>query len=172
MGVENESSREMMETIRDHGWCAVRVKARPAGETEPYRPGYVYSVGFGLTRRAPEAAIFGLSVAHARAALWRLWDKDVDPAELHDGLSLDGVLKDRQVVVRRISATRHDAYFGAAVSSYNMLAEFGRLRLVQLVFPDNAGKLPWDPECEPRFRRAQPPLHVAEPTGGVDWREF
>lgn len=161
MSAEIEDSRAMMETIRDYGWCAVQIKAEAATDAQPYRPGYVYTIGFGLTRVGPEAAIFGLSAAHARAALDRLWELDVDLGAMPDGARLSGVLKDRDVALRRVSATRHDGYFGSAVAAYNALAEFGRLRVVQLVFPDNQGLMPWDPACEPRFRRAQPPLYAA-----------
>lgn len=162
MPPSSSPNREVLETIRDHGWCAVHVRAGPADEGEGgarWRPDYAYSIGFGLTRRWPEAAIFGLSLEHARGALWRLWELERDPAALSDGARLDGVLKDRSVVVRRVSATRFDAYFSTGLKTYVSLAEFGRMRMLQLVYPDHDGRFPWDAGCDPRFRRAQPALH-------------
>lgn len=186
-----DNSREVLETVRDYGWCAVHVRPGEGSETgaattastlweegfeaafsaatpraaapadaDGYRPGYAYSIGFGLTRSGPEAAIFGLSIEQARAALWRFWDLDLDPQALTDGARLSGVLRDRTVIVRRVTAARYDSYFGTALRTYVSLAEFGRLQVIQLVYPDHAGRAPWDDGCDPRFRRAQPALYA------------
>lgn len=187
----------VLETVRDHGWCAVHIRPRAATAPDPtdaaapgadggapagpavsriaqsaptingVAPGYAYSIGFGLTANWPEAAIFGLSLVQSRAALYRFWSKGVSPEKLlrdaagrgHCEAIVDGVLLDRPVMIRRISARRYDAYFATALRAYTSLAEFGSLRFVQLVYPDDAGRWPWDHRASPRFANAQPPLY-------------
>jgi hypothetical protein len=191
MSHQIDNGREVLETIRDHGWCAVHVRAMGVQKTaqkssdgdhkssetpriiqaspstrselsksDGYRPGYAYSVGFGLTRETPEAAVFGLALETARAALWRLWDLELGRQGFTDGEKLDGVLPNRSVMLRRISAARYDAYFGTALKTYASLCEFGRLRMMQVVYPDDAGRYPWEPQADYRFQRAQPALYA------------
>lgn len=184
----------VLETIRDHGWCAVHIRPRTTSDAsrqdpdaldaEPTAavsriagaaptingvvPGYAYSIGFGLTRDWPEATIFGLSLVQSRAALHRFWSLGQAPDTLmRDAASgrptgeaiVHGVLPDRPVMIRPISARRYDAYFGTALRAYTSLAEFGKLRVVQIVYPDNAGRWPWDHRAAARFANAQPPLY-------------
>lgn len=186
--------RRVLETIRDHGWCAVHIRPRPAPEpsaaAEPgpapdlqpapeaptvsriagsaptvngVVPGYAYSIGFGLTSDWAEAAIFGLSLVQSRAALHRFWTNGVSPETLlresGGDAVLHGVLPDRPVMIRPVSARRYDAYFATALRAYTSLAEFGVLRFVQIVYPDDAGRWPWDRRASASFARAQPPLY-------------
>lgn len=161
MSAQIKSGPEVLETIRDYGWCAVLTPAGDENAPAGWRAGYAYSIGFGLTRGAPEAAIFGLGPSDARAALWRLWEKNLPPSALVDGAVVHGVLSDRPVILRRTSASRHEAYFAAAQETYAALAEFGRLNVAQIVYPDDAGRYPWDRWCDPDYRRAQPPLYAS-----------
>ncbi|MEZ5320962.1 MAG: DUF4262 domain-containing protein [Microthrixaceae bacterium] len=134
--------------VEENGWCAEPV----APSDEPPRPGYTYTIGFERGFGHPEVVIFGLQPVAARGLL-ELMATQLDaggtlPVGVFDGL-LDNGLRCALLPVDR---DEHPAMFGGADAFYG---ESG-YRVMQFVWPDRDGHLPWEDGFDFRLLLAQP----------------
>ena len=140
--------------IEDQGWVADPVEA-DAGP--PPRPGYTYTIGFETAFDRPEVVIFGLQAVAARGLLGMIADQ-------HRGgvvLPVDGVFVDCRVRSSVRPAHRRPRRAAARfpdASAFHAGRGVGadRWRMLQFVWPDRNGRLPWDQDYDPRLRVAQP----------------
>ena len=141
--------------IEDQGWVADPVEA-DAGP--PPRPGYTYTIGFETAFDRPEVVIFGLQAVAARGLLGMIADQHRGGVVLPvDGVFVGLLESDLPCALLTVDLAEHAARFPDA-SAFHAGRGVGadRWRMLQFVWPDRNGRLPWDQDYDPRLRVAQP----------------
>lgn len=136
--------------IEEQGWAAEPVAATT--EPEP-TPGYTYSIGFEPTFGQPEVVIFGLQPVAARGLLGMVADQHGGGVSLPIGGMFTGLLEnDLRCCLLEVPAAQVVERFPTA----DGILGVGGYRVLQFVWPDRAGRLPWDDGYDDRLRLAQP----------------
>jgi len=144
--------------IEDQGWVAVPVEAvEPGGGVSP-RPSYTYTIGFESAFGQPEVVIFGLQAVAARGLLGMLADQHGGGVQLPVDAVFVGLLEsDLPCALLPIDLDVHEGLFGDATALDRRSGTGVRgFRMLQFVWPDRRGRLPWDADYEERLRTAQP----------------
>jgi hypothetical protein len=134
--------------VQEHGWHVVMVAEDEIG------PGWAYTIGLAHTYGAPELAMFGLDVHLMHRALNTLGRQVASGLELADGQECQGILDDRQVVLRPADPRWFRTFFGRAIGFYRRPP----LPLLQAAWADADGRFHWDDSAAPRHRESQPQL--------------
>lgn len=131
----------IFESIEEHGWHVVLVPDDEQG------PGFAYSIG-----QEPEILVFGLEpdVMHA------LLNACGEAAEIQPDVPLPGFLPGFPVVFKAVDKSRYPEYLGYAMW-YHDGPEFSAL---QCIWPDDAGRFPWDAGFQKDLIPLQPLLTV------------
>jgi hypothetical protein len=130
--------------IETTGWLLEPVGANT--ETDPPLPGYGYTIGFEQTFGFPEVCIVGLKPVAAKGLAELIADMlrggtQIPVGELFRGL-YDG---EQRAGLLPIDVGSMGAMFESATAWY-----CGEpFRMVQLVWPDRNGWLPWEPGFDP-----------------------
>lgn len=143
------SRDEIAGQVAEHGWHLTAVLPSNG------RPGWAYSVGLWHTFRHPEVAIFGLppgrnGLVNVAAEVVR------EGRQLTPGGVLSEVLIGYPMSLRLADPAWSELFPG--------LAEFysaSPVPVVQLVWPDQDGRFPWDRGFDECFRESQPLLWLA-----------
>ena len=137
--------------IETSGWALEAVP--PDAGTEPPTPGYAYTVGLTGDVGFAEVAVFGLTPAAAKGLLGLVADACRGGTEIPLGVELVGLLdNDLRCLFAPIDLGRWGAYFATALQWYR-----GRpFELVQLLYPDRNGFMPYEAGYEQRMALAQP----------------
>jgi hypothetical protein len=136
--------------VEENGWAAEPVA--PVEGPDP-RPGYTYTIGFESHFGRPEVAIFGLQGVAARGLLGMIADQHGGGVELPVGGVFIGLLEgDLPCALLTVDVARYGALFPDAASFHG---DDG-FRMLQFVWPDRSGRLPWDDGYDERLRLAQP----------------
>ena len=143
--------------IDQHGWHIAGVNE----DTRNGFPQYAYTVGFGDTLNHAEVIVIGLSHESAGMLLNAVGERirqhgqlEIDTRYtdlLSNGLGLSFVeaAEDRARDLMRLA----NWYYEAASRQTDT-----RYRVLQLVWPDSDGLLPWEPGYDTRFNDLQPVL--------------
>lgn len=137
--------------VETNGWCAEPVLA----VEDPPTPGYTYSIGFEASFQHPELVLFGLQPVAARGLIELVADQLGGGVTIPSGVFVGLLDHDLPCAVVPLDVGRHrglfpgiDRYYGDGVM----------WRVSQFVWPDRAGRLPWDEGYDERLRVAQPVL--------------
>jgi hypothetical protein len=131
----------------------------PDATTEPPQPAYAYTIGFPAHVAFPEVVVFGLTPVAARGLLGLVADARRGGTEIPLDVELVGLLDNE--LRCRFSPVDLDVWgewFGTAAAWYRG-APFD---LVQLIYPDRKGFLPYEAGYEQRMRLAQPVIASVE----------
>jgi len=141
--------------IEEQGWVADPVE--PVHGPSP-RAGYTYTIGFETAFGQPEVVIFGLQAVAARGLLGMIADQHGGGVALPVDAVFVGLLEsDLPCALLHVDLDEHRDLFADA-------GEFHRSRgvgadawrMLQFVWPDRNGLLPWDAGYDERLRLAQP----------------
>lgn len=136
--------------VGEHGWAAEPVAPVEGPDS---RPGYTYTIGFETTFGEPEVVIFGLQAVAARGLLGMIADQHRGGVALPVGAVFVGLLEsDLPSALLAVDLDDHRELFPGATSFHGERA----LRMLQFVWPDRSGRLPWDAGYDERLRLAQP----------------
>jgi hypothetical protein len=139
--------------IETRGWAIEPVAPHP--ETDPPSPGYAYTIGFEAAFGFPEVAIFGLTPVAANGLAGLVAEFLGGGTELPVGVLFTGLLdNDLRCALLPVDVAEHLDLFAAAVAWHGG-SDF---RVVQLVWPDRHGWLPWEPGFDAKLRLAEPVL--------------
>jgi hypothetical protein len=139
--------------IETNGWALEVVPARP--ETDPPMPGYAYSIGLPAAVGFPEVAVFGLTPAAANGLIGLVADAARGGTEIPVGVELVGLLDNElRSAFAPIDLDEWGSLFTTAIAWYRG----GPFGMVQLLFPDRSGFLPYEVGYDQRMRFAQPVL--------------
>jgi hypothetical protein len=137
--------------IETAGWAVEPVAAQL--DADPPTPGYAYTIGVPAAVDFPEVVVFGLAPVAAKGLLELVVDACRGGTEIPLGVELVGLLDNElRCVFAPVDVDAHATMFATAVSWYR-----GKpFELVQLVYPDRSGWLPYEPGFDAHMRFAQP----------------
>lgn len=139
--------------IETTGWALEPVT--PRADTEPPTPAYAYTIGITELTGFPEIAVFGLTPVAANGLIGLVVDALRGGTEIPFGVELVGLLDNElRCMFAPIDLERHGDAFATATSWYQGVA----FAMVQLLYPDRNGFMPYETGFEQRLRTAQPVL--------------
>ena len=145
------------DAVARRGWSVVSVPA------EGRRPAYAFTVGLWHSFGSAETAVFGRDEAEMAGWLDMVGAEIGAGRVLHPGSGAPEPPEDRPAgdflgplgaYPRPALASWHRHLFGAALAFYRGQP----VPMLQLVWPDDRGVLPWEPGCADECRAAQPRL--------------
>lgn len=123
--------------IEKDGWSTIGVM--PTAE-DPGTP-FCYSVGF-REHDAPEVIVLGLPPDFGHAIIHTLYDRVNDGGFIHDGMRLNDVIEDYDVILRAVPPD--GAPLNVAKGYYNV----DEIDALQVVWPDPQGRFPGEEGCD------------------------
>ena len=146
---DDEHDRQLLGDIDEHGWHLVGIEADSDG------PGYVFSVGIYHTLGQPEICIFGLSDGKVMGQILNTIGELMRQGQnFADWVESDAVCEGYPCVFRAVDRSLYAKYFGYARWYY----EGNDFSMLQCVWPDRAGRFPWDNDFDAQMVWAQPVL--------------
>jgi hypothetical protein len=125
----------------------------PDATTDPPQPAYAYTIGFPAHVAFPEVVVFGLTPVAARGLLGLVADARRGGTEIPLDVELVGLLdNDLRCRFSLVDLDVWSEWFGTAAAWYHGEP----FDLVQLIYPDRNGFLPYEAGYEQRMRLAQP----------------
>ena len=148
--------REKIEwMIETAGWAIEPVPART--DTDPPVPGYAYTIGFPAAYGFPEVLVFGLTPIAARGLVGLVADALAGGTEIPVDVEIVGLLDNQlRCIFAPVDLGEWGELFATAQSWYHG-AEFA---MVQLLWPDKRGWMPYESGFDQRLARAQPVIGV------------
>ncbi len=144
--------------IETNGWALEPVT--PRSDTDPPSPAYAYSIGIPALVGFPEIAVFGLTPVAANGLIGMVVDALRGGTEIPLGAELVGLLDNE---LRCMFAPID---IGEASGTFTTLDDWYRGQpydLVQLLYPDRNGFMPYELGYDQRLRYAQPVIGTLEP---------
>ncbi len=139
--------------IETNGWALEPVLARP--EDDPPTPSYAYSIGVPEAVGFPEIAVFGLAPAAANGLVTLVVDACRGGTEIPLGVELVGLLDNElRCLFAPVDLDEYGEWFPTAFAWYRGEP----FSIVQLLFPDRNGFMPYETGYDQRMRLAQPVL--------------
>jgi hypothetical protein len=137
--------------IETTGWALEPVAADL--DSDPPRPGYAYSIGLPAAVGFADVAVFGLTPVAANGLVTLVADACRGGTEIPLGVELVGLLdNDLRCMFAPIDLEQWGSWFATGISWYRGEA----FDLVQLLYPDRNGFLPYEVGYEQRMTFAQP----------------
>src|SRR3954469_7825386 len=146
----------LLADVEKHGWHGVVIN-----DDEP--SAYMFSVGVMQTLDHPELVMFGLAVDVMHSLLWNVYREIVGGRRFDEDGLYDGIVEGFAIAVRRVHPTWHPHYLGSAQWHRRYLKARGTLQAVQLIWPDKAGRFPWEEGSHQSVRALQPRLDLPKP---------
>ncbi|MFE7131898.1 DUF4262 domain-containing protein [Streptomyces sp. NPDC057638] len=140
--------RRTVEQIQEHGWSVVMVPADDEG------PAFAYTIGLWHTHTVPELALFGLDIHTMHHQLNTLGHAAVGGAVLDSGTEHPGIVPEYPVVLKTADLRWYRQYFGRAIAFYRRPP----FPVLQVVWPNPAGRFLWQPGIGERYQQSQPHL--------------
>jgi len=137
--------------IETHGWALEPIAADPT--TDPPTPASAYSIGMRAAVDFPDVAIFGLSPVAAKGLVTLIADARRGGTEIPLGVELVGLLDND---LRCMFAPIAPGVAAGLFMTANAWFKGEPLDIVQLLYPDRSGFLPYEAGFDQRMRLAQP----------------
>lgn len=146
--------------IETNGWALEPVA--PRADTDPPTAAYAYTIGVPALVGFPEIAVFGLSPSAANGLIGLVVDACRGGTEIPFGIELIGLLDNElRCLFAPIDLRQHGSYFRTLTSWY----EGEEPSIVQMLYPDRNGFMPYETGFEQRLRFAEPVLGTLEGDG-------
>lgn len=144
--------------IETAGWALEPVA--PIADNVPPSPGYAYTIGLPALTGFPEIAIFGLAPVAANGLLSLVIDAVRGGTEIPFQVELLGLLDNElRCLFAPIDAATCALPFDTAQAWY----QGEPFPMVQLLYPDRTGAMPYEPNFDQRMTLAQPIVGDASP---------
>lgn len=154
----DQPTEEQQRILTDIQADGVHVAAMPESASAP---GYALSMGLVHSFDHPEVIVFGLAPDVATDLINLLADEASDGRKFLAGSEAGDLLQGYSVRFTAVDGEHHEQFFGPA----NWLYAERELQVVQLVYPDQQGRWPWDPAAREGFRANQPLLSADSAAG-------
>jgi len=137
--------------IETDGWALEPVA--PDTASEPPTPGYAYSIGMPDAVGFPDVAVFGLTPVATKGLVTLVADACRGGTEIPIGVEVVGLLdNDLRCLFAPIDLTVWGAWFATAQAWFRG----DTFEIVQLIYPDRNGFMPYETGYEQRMALAQP----------------
>ncbi len=137
--------------IETNGWALEPVAANP--EADPPTPAYAYSIGLPEAVGFSDVVVFGLAPVAANGLITLVADACRGGTEIPLGVELVGLLDNElRCLFAPVDASVHRDTFATACAWYRGVPE----EMVQMMYPDRNGFMPYETGFDQRLRRAQP----------------
>lgn len=150
-----------MQSVRDHGWHVMGVGG---GHTADW----AYSIGLWHSLRSPEVCLLGVPSDTAMRLVNTIAGQIREGRALSPDERRGGVIDGHPVAIRPVHPSWYTALFGAGLD-YTQQPPWP---MVQALWPDKAGRFPWEDGFDEASRGLQPLLWIPRddhPAG--DWTE-
>ncbi|MDI1475109.1 DUF4262 domain-containing protein [Polyangium sp. y55x31] len=138
---EDEGDRKLLHDVQTHGWHIIHVGRTI--EDDSGGPDWSYSIGLFHTFGHPELIVVGLPFSTAQSIINGLGSRIRAGQRFDHGMCDSNVLEERDVRFVTMKWEEYRAHLGCAIWFYRG-KEFP---VLQVVWPDQAGRFPWDPDC-------------------------
>ena len=137
--------------IETDGWALEPVS--PRADTDPPVPAYAYTIGLPALLGFPEVVVFGLAPVTSRGLIGLVVDAVRGGTEIPFEVELVGLLEnDLRCAFAPVDVETHGDSFDTARSWYRGEP----YPMVQMIYPDRNGFMPYETGYEQRMRLAQP----------------
>ena len=144
----DEEEREFVGAIREYGWYSTHVQ----GEAD--LPAFTYTTGFWVGLGAAEIILFALKFDTAASILADVYQELGEGRRYPVGTRLDDVFGNAPAYVFDVAKTHYAEHLG-----WNQWFYRGDdFPCQQLVWPDRAGRFPWEAGFDEALRANQPDL--------------
>ncbi len=141
--------------IETNGWALEPVEARP--DLDPPTPAYAYTIGMPEAVGFADVAVFGLTPVAANGLVTLVADACRGGTNIPVGVELVGLFDNElRCYFAPIDTDVHGDLFATATAWHRG----NRYEMVQLLFPDRNGFMPYEAGYEQRMRLAQPVIGV------------
>lgn len=139
-------------SVSRYGWTAVGV--------DEFEPNYVYSVGLTYSAEHPEIVIVGLT--GEGYPLLQLMVKMIAEGESFAAPGIyRNILGEVPFAVRPVHPSHVESALAYAQAHCAWRGDANRLAAIQVFWPDDAGRYPFDLDCDPAVCERQPRLDLA-----------
>lgn len=142
---ENEADRKLLANVATHGWHVLGVFA------DENSPGFTYSIGMYHTLGHPEILIMGLKPTIAHPLINNMGDAIRLGRVYSPGSAYEDIAQGFPLAFVSLDRKYYRKYLGYALWFYQSFD----FPVLQCVWPDKAGKFPWDAGYDSRFFDAQ-----------------
>ena len=150
--------RKLRTDVEQNGWHVLNVFA------EDGVPPFSYSIGLYQTLGHPEIFIAGLPSRVADPLIHSVGEEIRAGRSFEAGEVNSDLLRGHDCAFRPVPRHAYQEYFGRAIDFY----DGENFPVLQLVYPDQEGRWPWDDGAEEGFRLMQPVLaHEQAPEESV-----
>lgn len=147
--------------IETNGWALEPVAAQ--ADNDPPTPGYAYSIGLPAAVSFPDVAVFGLTPVASNGLVTLVADACRGGTEIPLGIELVGLLDNElRCMFAPIDMGEWASHFSTAIAWYRGEPQ----PMVQLLYPDRNGFMPYEPGFEQRLKLAQPVIGTLGPPSG------
>ena len=137
--------------IETDGWALEPVSPQP--DSQPPVPAYAYTIGLPALLGFPEIVVFGLTPVTSRGLIGLVVDAVRGGTEIPFEVELVGLLENElRCAFAPVDVATHAAFFETARSWY----QGGEFSMIQMIYPDRNGFMPYETGYEQRMRLAQP----------------
>lgn len=131
---EDDSDRHILGCIERDGWAVIGI------QEEDDCPAYAFTVGMHHTFGGAELVMFGHAAETATGILNHAGELMREGREFPVGEPVEGLLEGFRAVLAPVAPELFREYFGYA----RWLYRGSNFPMLQLVWPDRAGRFPWD----------------------------
>ena len=143
--------------IETNGWALEPVTPRP--DTDPPTPAYAYTIGVPALVGFPEIAVFGLTPVASNGLITLVLDALQGGTEIPLGIELVGLLdNDLRCMFAQVDTDAAAGTFATLDAWYRGQS----YAVVQLLYPDRNGFMPYETGYEQRLRYAQPVIGTVD----------
>lgn len=134
--------------LDQHGFVAVPVLG------DQNNPSFCYTVGLHANFRHPEIIVFGLPPDTAVGSMNEIADRIKHGEKMTPNQVYTDIFRNTRAVFHAVQSSRAADHMVIA----NQLYGRGMYQALQLIWPDQEGRFPWEDGFDERFRRSQPML--------------
>jgi hypothetical protein len=146
---------EIAQTVAKHGWQAINIS-----DTSPP---FLYTCGLLTTFEHPELIIFGLESRQTHAILAAMVNGLRSGQSFAKPGKYDRVTDMWPIAVQKVHPTQHEFYLGYAMGHCRHMGNAGGLAAMQVFWPDDHGRYPFDVGCDLAVYGSQPRLDPEVP---------
>lgn len=144
----DEDEQSFVALVREHGWFRTGVLGDEGG------PGFSFTTGLWVNARHPELIIFSMKDNIAYSVFWDLFRDAKAGQPLPIGQRTDAVFANLPAYVFLVAKKHYRDFLGWSRWFYGG----DDFPCLQIVWPDRAGRFPWEPDFDTEFGDDQPDL--------------